>query len=225
MHPYSVVIAVKNGEKYIQEAIDSIFEQTFKPASIFVVDDASSDRTVNILKKSESKLEILKNNETPGQVGALLSGLKLVRTPLVSFLDADDYWHKSKQEVQTELFKDSSINVVSSGIIEFFSTDENFNIQKRMLSLTRLFAASTFKTSLFNLVPLSTSFKATTWQFEWWERATNLGIKSTQINFPHMYRRIHSGNMWKAKNLSRDHDLIEYFRNKLSLESQSNDFK
>lgn len=54
----SVVMATYNGEKYIAEQIQSIINQTYKNIELIVQDDASSDRTVEIIRSFENRMTI-----------------------------------------------------------------------------------------------------------------------------------------------------------------------
>ena len=83
----TAIIAVKNGAKTIGRSIESLLAQTVKP-HIIVVDDASTDNTVEVVKKYDVELIRLKENKWV--VGARNEGLKKVKTKYVMFLDADD---------------------------------------------------------------------------------------------------------------------------------------
>lgn len=222
---YSVVMAVRNGEKFIIESLESIFSQTYKAKTIFVVDDFSTDMTPNILNSYKEKITILKNGKKQGQVGALMTGLEKVSTSLVSFLDADDIWHLQKQEQQIKTMMNCGSSVVTSGVSEFFSDSKIGRIQRREILNTKLFTASTFKKELFDSIPLKMDSGPNTWQYDWWNLANQSKLKVCSTQTIHLYRRIHAWNVLKSKNPERDQELINYFRNKLSLESQSNDFK
>lgn len=65
----SVLMSVYNAEKYIGEAIESILQQTFSDFEFIIIDDASTDKTADILKKFSSKdkrIRIIKNKKTLG---------------------------------------------------------------------------------------------------------------------------------------------------------------
>jgi len=96
--PYaSVLIDTYNHEKFIEQAIVSVLEQDF-PASereIVVVDDGSTDRTGEIVRKFEPQVRYL-HKQNGGQGSAFNAGIPECRGEVVSFLDGDDWWLKKK---------------------------------------------------------------------------------------------------------------------------------
>lgn len=103
----SVIIPVYNAEKWIERTIENIEEQTYKNIEIILVDDASIDNSLNIIKRlinEKTKLVILKEN-----VGAAIArnkGLELASGRYICFQDADDWWEKDKIEKQVEFMKE-----------------------------------------------------------------------------------------------------------------------
>ena len=102
----SVVIPNYNNEKFVQSCIESIAKQTYPIEKIIVVDDCSSDRSVEILQKltyTHSNLQIIPL-KTNGKVShARNTGLHAVTTPYVTFIDSDDLYvneNKIKNEMQ-----------------------------------------------------------------------------------------------------------------------------
>jgi GT2 family glycosyltransferase len=99
-----VVIPAYNSEATIRRALDSVAAQTFPPARILVVDDASADATAKIAQAySGAKVEVITLAENLGAAGARNVGIRRAETDLVAFLDADDEWLPTKLEKQVEL--------------------------------------------------------------------------------------------------------------------------
>lgn len=103
-NPYkvSVVITCYNQELYIAKALDSVLAQkTSFPYRIIVSDDASKDRSQEILKQYEEnypeKMKVLYHHENHGMTGNRNSILRICDTPYVAFLDGDDYWCDDEQ--------------------------------------------------------------------------------------------------------------------------------
>jgi glycosyltransferase involved in cell wall biosynthesis len=87
----SVVLAVYNGERYLQEAMRSLNGQSFTDFEIVVVDDASTDRTASILDGfSSSRLVRIRNETNLGQTRSLNLGLMLATGEYIARQDADD---------------------------------------------------------------------------------------------------------------------------------------
>jgi glycosyltransferase involved in cell wall biosynthesis len=97
----SVIIPVYNGEKYIEEALDSIFAQTFQDFEVIVVDDGSTDGTERRLGRYRGLIKY-HGQRNRGQAAAREQGLRLASGLLVAFLDADDAWQPTKLEKQVE---------------------------------------------------------------------------------------------------------------------------
>ena len=116
----TVLIDTFNHERFIEEAIVSVLEQDF-PASeiqILVVDDGSTDRTSEIVRKFEPHVRLLQK-KNGGQASAFNAGIPEARGAVVAFLDGDDWWAKDKLSVVTEyLAVRPRIGIVGHGIYE-----------------------------------------------------------------------------------------------------------
>lgn len=89
----SVLIPVYNVEKYIEEAIDSILNQTYKNIEVIIVDDFSSDRTYEILqniKKKDSRIRLFRNKENLKIVETLNFAFKQSSGEYICRMDGDD---------------------------------------------------------------------------------------------------------------------------------------
>ncbi|HET9995275.1 MAG TPA: glycosyltransferase [Candidatus Acidoferrum sp.] len=96
----SVLIDTYNHERFIEQAIVSVLEQDFPEAEreIIVVDDGSTDRTPEIVRKFEPRLRLLRK-ENGGQASAFNAGIPECQGEIVAFLDGDDWWEKRKLSV------------------------------------------------------------------------------------------------------------------------------
>jgi glycosyltransferase involved in cell wall biosynthesis len=87
----SVLMAVKDGEKYLREAVESILAQTFSDFEFIIIDDGSTDETAQILYGfSDSRLVLLRNEKSLGLTKSLNLGLKLAAGEYIARMDADD---------------------------------------------------------------------------------------------------------------------------------------
>lgn len=111
----SVVIPNYNYARYVGEAIESVEKQTYKPVEIIVVDNGSTDNSLEVLKKIGDRIRLVAQ-ENMGQAGSRNSGIKAARGEFVAFLDADDTWHPEKLEKQMEKFSDPAVGLVYTGI-------------------------------------------------------------------------------------------------------------
>ncbi|MHC4123084.1 MAG: glycosyltransferase family 2 protein [Planctomycetota bacterium] len=103
----SAIIPTYNSAQYIKEALDSVFNQTYKNIEVIVVDDGSTDDTREVLKPCLDKIRyIYKENSGPASARNL--GIKNAQGEYIAFLDADDAWISDKTN--------SQIREMSSGL-------------------------------------------------------------------------------------------------------------
>ena len=98
----SVVIATYNGEKYIDEQLKSIINQSRKPDEIIICDDASNDNTLNIcesvLKDSDIGFTIIKNQINNGILKNFNKLMDIATGDIIFLCDQDDLWYNNKIE-------------------------------------------------------------------------------------------------------------------------------
>lgn len=110
----SVIVTSYNLEKYISDCIKSIVEQSLKPDEIILVDDASTDNTIELALKIYPNLKVIKQPCNKGAFLNTLSGLNIASNDIIAFMDGDDIWSKFKLEkVMNEFLKDSSVFMVT----------------------------------------------------------------------------------------------------------------
>src|SRR5690606_198612 len=87
----SVVMAVRNGERHLREAIDSILHQAYPDFELILIDDASTDRTADILASyGDDRIRVLRNDRHLGLSASLNRGIREARGRYIARLDADD---------------------------------------------------------------------------------------------------------------------------------------
>ena len=121
----SVLIDTYNHERYIEQAIVSVFEQDFPSSEleILVVDDGSSDKTASIVQKFGPRVRHLRK-ENGGQASAFNAGIPQLRGGIVAFLDGDDWWAKRKLTAIAEAFDaNPEIAAVGHGFYEVCDSD------------------------------------------------------------------------------------------------------
>ena len=105
-HLISCIVPVYNGERHLEEALDSILAQRWRPLEVLVVDDGSTDGSGAIARCMAERLPEVRvlTQENSGPVVARNTGLAACRGELICFLDADDLWHPEKLVRQIALF-------------------------------------------------------------------------------------------------------------------------
>jgi glycosyltransferase involved in cell wall biosynthesis len=100
----SVIIPVKDGERFLAEAIKSVLEQDYSPLEIILVDDGSTDGTAEIARSFEGIRYLYQTNQ--GHAAAMNLGLNTAMGEFIAFLDADDVWQHNKLKLQVAYLMD-----------------------------------------------------------------------------------------------------------------------
>jgi glycosyltransferase involved in cell wall biosynthesis len=101
----SCIVPVFNGERYLQEAVDSILGQTYGPLEAIVVDDGSTDGTRAVVEVYGGRVHYL-YQANAGHAVARNVGVAAAKGEFVAFLDADDLWRPKKLERQMACFRE-----------------------------------------------------------------------------------------------------------------------
>jgi glycosyltransferase involved in cell wall biosynthesis len=104
---FSVIVPCYNAGPYIAEALSSIAAQTLPPHEIVVIDDGSTDNSLERIAKSSIPVKILHTNRA-GCAGARLAGIKEATGDWLAFLDADDVWYPQHLERAQEILRGTS---------------------------------------------------------------------------------------------------------------------
>ena len=116
MKKISVIVPVYNTEEYIEKCINSITGQTYKNLEIIVVNDGSTDNSLNILKSLQSKDSRIRiiNQENKGVSAARNTGLDNTTGEYIAFVDSDDYLEKNMYEKMLKYMGESGADLVSA---------------------------------------------------------------------------------------------------------------
>lgn len=102
----SVVIPAYNAEKYLAETIRSVLDQTYNSYEVIVVDDGSSDGTLEVARSFEPRIKALaKSNGGPASARNL--AIRNSRGAYIAFLDSDDLWTPDKLDRQVALLENN----------------------------------------------------------------------------------------------------------------------
>ncbi len=126
----SIVITCYNGQKYIEDAINSILQQEHQDFEVFIIDDASTDSSEQIIQEylSDARINYERNSRNIGSSASSNIALRKIKGDYVTFLDQDDFW------LPTFLSRlvSKSREYPDSGLIycDFYILDENKGTQK-----------------------------------------------------------------------------------------------
>lgn len=96
----SIIMPAYNAEKYIADAIKSVLEQTYPYFELIIVDDASQDRTVEIVSSfNDERIKLIRHKTNQGPGGARNTALEVAKGKWMTILDADDQYIPNRLEV------------------------------------------------------------------------------------------------------------------------------
>ena len=97
----SIVMPSYNSEKYIKASIESVIAQSYKNWELLIVDDCSSDKTIEIIKSfKDDRIKLFRNETNSGAALSRNWALREARGKWIAFLDSDDLWLPLKLEEQ-----------------------------------------------------------------------------------------------------------------------------
>lgn len=91
----SIITVVKNGVQYIEECVQSVLKQSYKPIEYIVIDGGSTDGTLEVLKKYQTHFAHFISEPDESMYHALNKGMKLAKGAYIQCLNADDYLYSS----------------------------------------------------------------------------------------------------------------------------------
>ncbi|MCL2687123.1 MAG: glycosyltransferase [Methanobrevibacter sp.] len=111
----SVIIPVHNSEKYLEECLNSVINQTLKDIEIICINDNSNDNSLAILEKyaeEDDRITIINNEENIGGGLSRNKGLKVAKGEYIYFIDSDDWVEKNTLEYTYNEAKKKNLDLV-----------------------------------------------------------------------------------------------------------------
>ena len=148
----SVIIPMYNAKNYIRYTLESVINQTYTNLEIIVVDDSSSDNSIQIVQKyNDKRIKLIKLKQNQGVANARNIGIENATGKYIAFIDSDDLWKKDKISKQLKKMKEckSPFSFTSYEIIDSIGnvTRKKVNVplktSYKQLLLTNVIACST----------------------------------------------------------------------------------
>ncbi len=211
----SVVIPTYNGEKYIKDCIESIQSQDF-PHEIIVIDDISTDRTVEIARSMGCR--VIVNTEHKGQMAGKNTGIREAKGNYWLTIDQDDMLvNNALQMLYDEMQKDLSYQIVMAQLKNFCSPDTPQ--QAKFVNpkpFTNILTGSTlFKKEVFNTIGFFREDTITGDVIDLRERLEKNGLTIHMVNFITCNRRIHETNYGITNQADEYKDYAKILRDKI----------
>lgn len=217
----SVALPVYNGEKYLEEAIDSILAQTCTDFELIIIDDGSTDDSLKILReyeKRDSRIHLI-SRENKNLVTTLNQIISLARGKWIARMDQDDIALPHRFARQLEWLEQTEADICGSWV-QFFGTADK-RILKHPQSDAALkmeilfgcpFAHPTvmMKTSLAKLLPYDDAWEKCE-DYDLWERAARVGWKMTNVPEILLRYRQHAAQISTAT-LDKQQELTQKIR-------------
>ena len=167
-HPLiSVVMPNYNGERFVENAIDSVLYQTYRNLELIVIDDCSTDESLLLIQKKalqDSRIRVLALEKNSGVANARNIGIQAATGEYIALLDNDDLWTEDKIERQLAIasrgadivycsydFIDENSRAIKKPFIVPQTTDYHHMLSKSVISCSTAFiCAKLLKEHLFN---------------------------------------------------------------------------
>ena len=128
----SVITPTFNDEKYVLQALYSALNQTHTNLEIIIVDDCSTDNTVQIIGTiKDARIKLLKNDKNYGAAFSRNKAISLASGEYIAFLDGDDFWDITKIEKQLSFMV---VNNYCFSCTEYYIVDENGKNAKKYVT-------------------------------------------------------------------------------------------
>ena len=114
----SIIMAAYNAEKTIEQAIESVLNQTYSNFELLVVNDCSEDQTVSLVRRiaeKDRRVRLISNKKNSGVSFTRKHGLKEATGKWIAILDSDDAWAPEKLEKQIALQKKTNADLLFTG--------------------------------------------------------------------------------------------------------------
>ena len=112
----SIITSVYNAENFLEETIKSVIEQTFKNFEYILVNDASTDNSLEIMQryeKQDKRIRIIQlENNSGGPARPRNTGIENAKGEYIAFLDSDDIWSPEKLQIQIDTIENGNYDIV-----------------------------------------------------------------------------------------------------------------
>ncbi len=140
-----VILPNYNKAEFLEEAINSVVNQTYKNWHLYIIDDCSSDFSQDILLKfiNYKNITIVKLNKNKGPSFCRNYGMRISQSKYISFIDSDDIWLNTKLEKQIFLMEKNNLNFTYTDYKPFFERN-GIKKYKKSTSIANSFKYETF---------------------------------------------------------------------------------
>jgi glycosyltransferase involved in cell wall biosynthesis len=187
----SVIIPAYNAERYLAEAIDSAFSQTYSPVEVIVVNDGSTDGTEVVARGYLPRIKFA-SQPNGGISKARNTAIEMAEGSFLALLDADDLWTPNKLDLQMAAFrKDPALDIVFGHMVQFL---EGCGGDSRAIPGTVPSCAVIRRESFFRVGRFDPEVKLAEF-LNWYLLAREKGLREFTVPEVVLRRRIHGDNI------------------------------
>lgn len=194
----SVVLVVRDGERYLAEALDSVLRSTLRPIEILVIDGGSTDRTAEIA--ASFPLTRVVPQQGSGIPNAYNQAIGLARGGLIAFISHDDIWMPGKLDLQAGYMATHPDCLLTVGMVEHFLDAEGPpppGFRKELLERPHpgwIMEALMVRPELFRTVGLFNPDFAIGEDTDWFARVKDAGVPTHVLPEVLVRKRVHATN-------------------------------
>jgi glycosyltransferase involved in cell wall biosynthesis len=222
----SIIITVKNGDRYLRSAIDSIRSTGYDPGEIIVVDGNSEDDT-RLVARSVTEVRLI-DREGGGLSHAWNVGIFAASGDLIAFLDSDDLWSRNKLPVQVAFMEEHAKTQYTIGRVKFF-LEPGYSVpaglKKALLEndhVGRIPGTLLGRRNLFDSIGGFETALALAGDVDWFARAKVSQVSMAVLNEVFLYKRVHDHNLSSNARLNSQ-ELLEIFKKSVDRQRRKTD--
>ena len=111
----SVIMPTYNSEQYLEKSINAVLIQTYKDLELIIINDCSSDNTVELVETlavKDNRIKLINNKVNLGCANSRNIGLQKAKGSYIAFCDSDDIWHNKKIDIQLDCIEKFGADIV-----------------------------------------------------------------------------------------------------------------
>lgn len=147
----SVVITSYNYDKYIKDAIESILNQSYSDFELVIIDDCSTDNSVEIIKQFEDeRIKFIQNEENLGLKSSMQKAISYCSGEWIAFLESDDLWLPDTLEKRLACAeKYPQVGIIFNDVLEFGDEDWLLAVKNNFDRVRKILSKKTFPKNIF----------------------------------------------------------------------------
>ena len=212
----SVLVPVRDGERYVAESLDSVLGNDPPPDEVVVVDDGSTDATPTILDRFGQRI-VRRRTPPLGLSSALNEAIAVASGDLLTFHDSDDLWTPGRSAPLLAALDDPDVDA-AFGLMEQFADPDLTEAERAKVRIdTRpqiayLHTTMVVRRTLVQRVGRFDTTLSTSANLDWMSRARAAGMRSVVVPVVVTRRRVHASNLGRRLAEQKRADLLRVIR-------------